>query len=66
MSEGAAINATVATVQAIDPEHDPVTYSILTGNDLRQFAVSYNTGVISVIRKLDREDLTRYQLVRIV
>jgi len=63
VSEGAAINATVASVLAVDPEHDPVTYAILTGNDLRQFSIGYNTGIITVIRKLDREDLTRYQLV---
>lgn len=63
VSEGASINSTVATIIAVDPEKDPVTYSILTGNDLRQFAIGYKSGVISVIRKLDREDLTRYQLV---
>ena len=64
VSEGASINSTVATIMAVDPEKDPVTYSILTGNDLRQFAIGYKSGVINVIRKLDREDLTRYQLVR--
>ncbi|KAK6626827.1 hypothetical protein RUM44_009304 [Polyplax serrata] len=63
VSEGASINSTVATIIAVDPEKDPVTYSILTGNDLRQFSIGYNSGVISVIRKLDREDLTRYQLL---
>lgn len=52
--------------QAVDPENDPVTYSIVSGNDLRQFAIGDKTGVITVIRKLDREDLTRYQLVRIL
>lgn len=51
--------------QAEDPEQDPVTYSIVSGNDLRQFAIGSKTGVITVIRKLDREDLTRYQLVSI-
>lgn len=49
--------------KAIDPENDPVSYSIISGNDLRQFAIDDKTGVITVIRKLDREDLTRYQLV---
>jgi hypothetical protein len=51
------------TFQAVDPENDPVTYSIVSGNDLRQFAIGDKTGIITVIRKLDREDLTRYQLV---
>lgn len=63
VSEGAAINSTVATIQATDPENDPVSYSIISGNDLRQFAIDDKTGVITVIRKLDREDLTRYQLI---
>ncbi|BES91601.1 Cadherin domain [Nesidiocoris tenuis] len=63
VSEGAALNSTVATISASDPENEPVTYSIVSGNDLRQFGINDKTGVISVIRKLDREDLTRYQLL---
>ncbi|CAH1132181.1 unnamed protein product [Ceutorhynchus assimilis] len=63
VSEGATINSTVATLVAIDPERDPVTYSIASGNDLRQFAIGAKNGVISIIRMLDREDLNRYQLV---
>ncbi|XP_046585956.1 cadherin-99C isoform X1 [Neodiprion lecontei] len=63
VSEGASINSTVATITAIDPENDPVSYAILSGNDLRQFAIGDKSGVITVIRKLDREDLTRYQLL---
>ncbi|CAG9579684.1 unnamed protein product [Danaus chrysippus] len=53
--EGAAINSTVTTVTAKDPENEPVTYSIGSGNDLRQFAIGSNTGIITVIRHLDRE-----------
>ncbi|XP_012058840.1 PREDICTED: protocadherin-15 [Atta cephalotes] len=63
VSEGASINSTVATITATDPENDPVSYSIVSGNDLRQFAIGDKSGVITVIRKLDREDLTRYQLL---
>ncbi|XP_037302601.1 LOW QUALITY PROTEIN: cadherin-99C-like, partial [Manduca sexta] len=63
VSEGAAINSTVTTVTAKDPENEPVTYSIVSGNDLRQFAIGSNTGIITVIRSLDREVLTRYQLM---
>lgn len=62
-SEGADINATIVVVKANDPENDPVAYSIISGNDLRQFSIGQDNGVISVIRKLDREDLTRYQLI---
>ncbi|XP_061390699.1 cadherin-99C [Musca vetustissima] len=63
VSEGAEINSTVSVIHAEDPENDPVVYSIVSGNDLRQFAVGQESGVISVIRKLDRESLTRYQLI---
>ncbi|CAG5046278.1 unnamed protein product [Parnassius apollo] len=63
VSEGAAINSTVTTVTAKDPENEQVTYSIVSGNDLRQFAIGSNTGIITVIRSLDREVLTRYQLM---
>lgn len=61
---GHTLNCSIkSTLQAIDPENDPVSYSIVSGNDLRQFAIGDKSGVITVIRKLDREDLTRYQLV---
>ncbi|XP_032596212.1 cadherin-99C isoform X2 [Drosophila grimshawi] len=63
VSEGAEINSTVTVVHADDPENDPVIYSIMSGNDLRQFSVGQQSGVIMVIRKLDRESLTRYQLI---
>ncbi|XP_050665253.1 cadherin-99C isoform X2 [Leptidea sinapis] len=63
VSEGAAINSTVTTVTAKDPESEPVAYSIVSGNDLLQFAIGSGTGIITVIRRLDREVLTRYQLM---
>ncbi|KAG5670886.1 hypothetical protein PVAND_001118 [Polypedilum vanderplanki] len=63
VSEGAEINSTVAVVKAEDPESDPVHYTIVSGNDLRQFSIGTESGVISVIRKLDREQITRYQLI---
>ncbi|XP_026810458.1 cadherin-99C isoform X2 [Rhopalosiphum maidis] len=63
VSEGSPINTTVIPLKAIDPENDPVTYTILSGNDLRQFTIGEKSGIVSVIRKLDREELTRYQLL---
>ncbi|CAH1118837.1 unnamed protein product [Phaedon cochleariae] len=63
VSEGASINSSVAAIVATDPEGDPVTYSIVSGNDLRQFAIGAKTGLMTIIRQLDREDLNRYQLV---
>ncbi|XP_060526708.1 cadherin-99C [Cylas formicarius] len=63
VSEGATINSTVATLVAVDPEGDPVAYSIASGNDLRQFAIGSKSGILTVVRMLDREELNRYQLV---
>lgn len=62
ISEGAEINSTVINVRADDPENETITYSIVSGDDLRQFSI-HDSGVITVSRKLDREDLTRYQLI---
>lgn len=61
ISEGADINSTVTVVRAEDPENETITYAIVSGDDLRQFSI-HDTGVITLSRKLDREDLTRYQL----
>lgn len=62
ISEGAEINTTVLTVHAEDPENETISYSIVSGDDLRQFSI-HDNGVITLSRKLDREDLTRYQLI---
>ncbi|XP_065211081.1 cadherin-99C isoform X2 [Planococcus citri] len=64
VSEGVSINTTVTSVHARDPESGPVIYSIVSGtNELREFGIDPKTGVISVIKKLDREQLTQYQLI---
>lgn len=63
VNESAKINTTVVVVQADDPETDPVKYSIMSGNDLRQFTINSESGSITIIRKLDRETLTKYQLM---
>lgn len=63
VNESAKINSTVVVVQADDPEADPVKYSIVSGNDLRQFTIGAESGSITIIRKLDRETLTKYQLM---
>lgn len=62
ISEGAEINSTVVNVRADDPENETITYSIASGDDLRQFSI-HDNGVVTISRKLDREDLTRYQLI---
>lgn len=63
VNESSNINTTVVVVQADDPETDPVKYSIISGNDLRQFKINSESGSITIIRKLDRETLTKYQLL---
>lgn len=62
ISEGAEINSTVVSVRAEDPENETISYTIVSGDDLRQFSI-HDSGVITLSRKLDREDLTRYQLI---
>lgn len=42
------------TINASDPEHQPLTYT-LTGPNSGFFTVNRNTGVVSVQRQLDRE-----------
>ena len=49
--------------QAVDPEGDPVTYTMVEGTGLDQFTVGRTTGTISVARTLDREQLSKYNLV---
>lgn len=63
VNESSNINSTVVTVHADDPETDPIQYSIMSGNDLRQFKINADNGAITIIRKLDRETLTKYQLL---
>lgn len=62
ISEGAEINSSVVNVHAEDPENETISYTIVSGDDLRQFSI-HDNGIITISRKLDREDLTRYQLI---
>lgn len=63
VNESERINTTILNVTAEDPETDRVTYSIQSGNDLRQFAIDSESGAMTIIRKLDRETLTQYQMI---
>ncbi|KAI3351909.1 hypothetical protein L3Q82_020738, partial [Scortum barcoo] len=49
-----AADAVVFTIQAIDAENDPLTYT-LTGANAVYFTVNRNTGAVSIKRQLDRE-----------
>lgn len=42
------------TISASDSDNDPLTFS-LTGANAGYFTVDSNTGVVSILRELDRE-----------
>ncbi|XP_067139114.1 cadherin-99C isoform X2 [Centruroides vittatus] len=63
VSEGASLNSAVITVIAEDPERDKVKYSIIEGNINKDFDIGPNSGVIFVAKKLDREEVSTYNLL---
>jgi hypothetical protein len=64
VSEGAAKFSSVVTTSARDPEGGPVTYSISGGDGEGHFQIEESTGVVRVMEPLDREQISRYTLVR--
>ncbi|KAF8774708.1 Cadherin-99C like protein [Argiope bruennichi] len=63
VSEGAAVGSTVITLTAEDPEKDEITYSLIEGNVNGDFAIDPKSGILSVARRLDREEVSAYALV---
>lgn len=63
VSEGATPNSAVLTVTAVDPEGDPASLSIITGNELRHFDIGETSGTLRLVDQLDRENLDAYTLV---
>lgn len=53
-STGIVTGQLAFTIQATDPEGDPLTYT-LSGADAIYFEVNQNTGQVDVRRSLDRE-----------
>nr|XP_023422448.1 cadherin-23 isoform X5 [Cavia porcellus] len=52
------INASLVTVQALDPDEGPngtVVYTIITGNIINTFRIGRRTGIISAAKELDYE-----------
>ncbi|XP_067682657.1 adhesion G-protein coupled receptor D1-like [Haliotis asinina] len=47
---------------ATDPDGDPLQYSITSGNTNSQFTIDNKTGVITNVKKLDRETVSKYTL----
>ncbi|XP_050707145.1 fat-like cadherin-related tumor suppressor homolog [Eriocheir sinensis] len=63
--EDALQGASVVQVSASDVDHGVnslVCYSIKAGNEDHCFTIDDDTGIITVIKKLDREKVTKYQL----
>ncbi|XP_063817808.1 protocadherin-15 isoform X1 [Pseudophryne corroboree] len=61
VSEAAPIGTTVTVVLAA-AQNQTMVYSIISGNDQGMFAIDNITGVISVIKPLDYENTTSYEL----
>jgi protocadherin-15 len=63
VNEGVPVNSAVLQVRAVDPENDPITYSIIDGNINNDFSINSRTGTLSVANKLDREEISAYVLI---
>lgn len=53
----------IAGLGAIDPENDPVSYCIVSGNKNQTFHIKPETGMISVNKTPDYEDINLYTLI---
>jgi len=63
VNEGVAPHSAILQVQARDPENDPIAYSIVDGNVNNDFYINSKTGIIYVANKLDREEVSAYNLL---
>ncbi|KAJ8953022.1 hypothetical protein NQ318_015384 [Aromia moschata] len=50
------------SIEAESPLSRKLIYSIVKGNELEEFALDFNTGVISVVDELDYEQQSQYEL----
>ena len=65
ISEGSAVNASVLRVLATSRDtgvNAEITYSIIGGNEHRQFRIDGKTGTIKVASQLDYEKVREYRL----
>ncbi|KAJ8945175.1 hypothetical protein NQ314_009307, partial [Rhamnusium bicolor] len=51
------------SIEAESPLSRKLIYSIVKGNELEEFALDFNTGVISVVDELDYEQQSQYELL---
>ena len=62
VDEGGDAGATVGTVVASDEDSDPLTFTIIAGNDENKFALEEATGALTATGALDFEDVASYAL----
>lgn len=63
VSEGISPYSAIGTLKATDPENDHVVYAIVNGNVNDDFIIGQHTGTLSVAKKLDREEVSAYNLI---
>jgi len=64
IAENTTVGTTIGTVVASDPNAQPLTYSITSGNSAGFFAINAITGVLSVAKfPINYEFLTSYPIV---
>ncbi|XP_030380643.1 cadherin-related tumor suppressor [Scaptodrosophila lebanonensis] len=67
ISEDAPIGTRVTKVKAVDkdtrPQNSQFSYSIIDGNPMHSFKIDSQTGEIQTNRRLDREDISHYNLI---
>ncbi|KAI0235644.1 Cadherin-99C [Lamellibrachia satsuma] len=63
VSEGVEIGSKVFSVPATDRENDKLKYSIIRGNDKKDFTIDTNSGMLQNTKKLDREKSASYSFV---
>ena len=63
LPSGSQVGEPIAAVDADLPPHGNVRYSLTSGNDPRTFALSSETGQLSLVQSLDYESTIFYSLV---
>ena len=62
ISENAATGASAGAIPATDPDGDPVSHSIIVGNDAGKFTISTSTGAITLTGTVDPDAVAFYAL----
>ncbi len=63
VAEDATTTDLVGRVSATDPDSDPVSHAITSGNSAGRFAIAISTGDVTVAGELDHESVPSYTLI---